>query len=270
MDNMNYLDVVLGGIVILSALIGIARGLLKEVLSLIAWAVAIYVAWRFAEPVAEQYVTRFIDDTMISYLAAFGLLFLLTLFVVGLFNLIVTQLVSSTGLSGFDRFLGMVFGFARGLLISTLLVLVLSLTPLKKEGWWAASKLAPEFESIGEWGWARLPANIRKLLRQDGASFADAGTPLGATYTPSTANEASERISADRPDVSPPSEQRNAISGMSASELQLESLSNEFSAGQQGGTPSSDSSAATANQSAEQGESEVILPVAPLQLDSLQ
>ena len=237
MENMNYLDVVLGGIVVLSALIGLARGLVKEVLSLIAWAVAIYVAWRFAERLAEDHVRKFIDDALISYLAAFGILFLVALFVVGLLNMIIAQLLTSTGLSGFDRFLGMLFGLARGLVIGALVVFVIGLTPLIKESWWHTSRLAPGFENIGAWGWERLPPNVREMLRNGGDTVAEASNQLGLSSEQGV--ELSEQSdSADRPELRVSGEQRNAISEMSDTErsdaeLRLESLDSGNSLNQQ-------------------------------------
>ena len=272
MENMNYLDIVLGGIVVLSALIGLARGLVKEVLSLIAWAVAIYVAWRFAETVANDHIRKFIDDALISYLAAFGILFLVTLFVVGLLNMIIAQILTSTGLSGFDRFLGMLFGLARGLVIGALVVFVIGLTPLTKESWWLTSRLAPGFESVGAWGWERLPPNVREMLRNGGETVAEAGNHLGIQAPGVQGVENTEQSnSADRPGLRASGEQRNAISDMSDAELRLESLSSEHPLNQ---PPQSNQPAAQQEQpdqsSSNAPQSDDALSPPPLQLESVQ
>lgn len=266
MENMNYLDLVLGGIVLLSALIGLARGLVKEVLSLIAWAVAIYVAWRFAEPMAEDHIRKFIDDALISYLAAFGILFLVTLFVVGLLNMIIAQILTSTGLSGFDRFLGMLFGLARGLVIGALVVFVIGLTPLTKESWWLTSRLAPGFENVGAWGWERLPQNVRELLRTGGETVAEAGNQFGLSADQLGVEHTGQSASAERPGLRVSGQQRNAISDMSDAELHLESLSNE---------PASDlqspvNQPAQPNQSGNNDAADQTLPSPRLQLESVQ
>lgn len=256
MENLNYLDVILGAVVVLSALIGLARGLVKEVLSLIAWAVAIYVAWKFAEPVADDYIRQFIDDSLISYLAAFGALFIVVLFVVGLCNLIISQLLTTTGLSGFDRFLGMLFGLARGVVIGALLVFVIGLTPLTKESWWQTSRLQPGFAGIGEWGWAKLPADIRQLLRDGGENVAEAGSRLSIEEGNIEAIDQSGL--ADRPELRASGEQRNAISELGETPLHLESLGSE-----------------SASEPVERAEPEQAQPenapsMPPLQLESVQ
>lgn len=254
MENLNYLDAVLGGIVILSTLIGLARGLVKEVLSLVAWLAAVYVAWMFAERVANDYIREFIDDPLISYLAAFGLIFISVLFIVGLVNLIITQLLVPTGLSAFNRFLGMFFGLARGLLIGALVVFVLNLTPLKKENWWKESRLVPGFESVGDWAWAKLPQNVRDLLRDGGEQVSNIGTHI--TLPKIQTEDTGQSSMAERPSERAPKEQRNAISDLGQGTLQLESVTPDNDGGKQ---PDSDDDSRLN-----------ILPSTPLQLESTQ
>lgn len=165
-ETMNWVDMVLGGVVIVSALIGIGRGLIKEVLSLVAWFVALFVAWRFAQMVADEYIRSFIDDGLISYLAAFGGLFLVTLFAVGLVNLLITQLFSAVGLGGVNRLLGMLFGLLRGALISAVIVFFAGFTPIVNKSWWQEAELVPGFTSFANWGVTLLPDNIQAVLNQ--------------------------------------------------------------------------------------------------------
>ncbi|MDO5090990.1 MAG: CvpA family protein [Cardiobacteriaceae bacterium] len=165
LESINWVDVVLGGAIIISALVGIARGLIKEVLSLLSWVVAIWVAWKFADMVAEKYIRGFIDDPTISYLAAFGGLFLVTLFALGLFNMLISSFLASSGLGGIDRMLGMVFGLLRGLIIAAILVFVGKFVPpVTDMAAWKDSKLQPTFSAMAEWGINKLPDNIQKLL----------------------------------------------------------------------------------------------------------
>lgn len=165
LETINWVDIVLGGAVLISALIGIARGLIKEVLSLLAWVIAIWVAWKFADMVADKYIRGLIDDPTISYLAAFGGLFLVSMFALGLFNMLISSFLASSGLGGIDRMLGMVFGLLRGLIIAAGLVFVGKfIPPVHEMKMWQESKLQPTFGALVEWGIAKLPDNVRKLL----------------------------------------------------------------------------------------------------------
>lgn len=167
MEDLNWLDAVLLAALVISALVGLARGLVREVLSLLAWFVSIYVAWYFAELVSQRYVHQFINDNLISYIAAFGGVFLLALFAIGLLNLLLAQLFSRVGLSGVDRVLGMVFGVVRGLLIGALLVFFGSFTPLMHEPMWQNSQLAPTFMSLAQWGGRYVPDYVGRFVRSD-------------------------------------------------------------------------------------------------------
>lgn len=168
LESINWVDVVLGGTVLISALIGIARGLIKEVLSLLAWVVALWVAWKFADMVADKYIRGLIDDPTISYLAAFGGLFLVSIFVLGLFNMLISSFLASSGLGGIDRMLGMIFGLLRGLLIAAGIVFIGKfIPPVHENAMWKSSKLQPTFDALAEWGIAKLPQDIRKLLSRD-------------------------------------------------------------------------------------------------------
>ncbi|UJF24730.1 CvpA family protein [Suttonella sp. R2A3] len=228
METLNYLDAALGAIVIISALVGLARGLLKEVLSLVAWAAAAYIAFLFAEMIAEKYIVKFINDPLISYLAAFGLLFLCTLFAIGLINLIITQLLSRTGMGGFDRFLGMLFGLARGAIIGALAVFVLGLTPAVNQSWWQTSVLQPGFSSLADWGRQKLPDEVRSLL---GRYTGEEGDLPGQAVLQLERNAIinAEGEQATRPETMVEGEARNAISEMSENEpaIQLESYDPE-------------------------------------------
>lgn len=163
LSSVNLLDAVLGTIVVLSTLIGMGRGLIKEVLSLIAWVVAFIIARKFADMVAEQYVRQIFNDVYISYLVAFGGLFIGVLFTIGLLNLAITTILRSVGANWVDVLFGGVFGFARGVVIGTLIMLVLSLTNLPKEDWYIQSKLAPTFVKYKDWVVAQFPDFVKKI-----------------------------------------------------------------------------------------------------------
>lgn len=160
-DTVNWIDVILGATIFISALVGIVRGFLKEVLSLVAWVLAIYVAYTFSDMVAQDYIQKFINDKLISYIAAFGGIFLTVLFVIGLLNLLISQILKNTGLGFIDRFLGLILGVVRGVLIAALMVFMLSFVGNPREfEQWRNSKLAPYLVPVVDWGLAHIPKSI--------------------------------------------------------------------------------------------------------------
>ena len=163
-NNLTWLDYCIIGVITLSVLLGLWRGFLKEAISLVAWATAFIIAFLFVEDGAS-YLTKYIGWPSVRITLAFGVLFLGTLILGGLVNLIVAQLVQHTGLSGTDRLLGLVFGLLRGGAVVTMLVLLASLTPLPQDHWWKQSLLLPHFQQAAVWLRAYLPPAIAEHFK---------------------------------------------------------------------------------------------------------
>ena len=83
----------------------------------------------------------------------------------GLIDYLVIQLVQKTGLSGSDRFIGMIFGAARGVLMIAALVLLAGLTPFPGDPWWQESRLIPYFEELAVWLRDMLPEDVAEKFR---------------------------------------------------------------------------------------------------------
>jgi membrane protein required for colicin V production len=147
---MSWLDLVIIVIIVLSALISVIRGFVKETISLITWIVAGILAFRYFAPLAEL-LEPYVSAPTIRNIAAFAVLFISTLVIGAIINFIMNQLVSRTGLSGTDKALGVVFGAARGVLIVTMIVLLASLTPMPEASWWQDSAMMGFFQQLAGW-----------------------------------------------------------------------------------------------------------------------
>ena len=156
---MNWVDFLIIGIILLSATISIVRGFIREVLSLLSWILAFWVALMFHANLASLLVS-YVDTPSIRLFAAFFLLFVVTLILGALVNHLISQLVEKTGLTGTDRALGIIFGLIRGAAIVTLLVLVAGLTPMPADAWWQNSLLIEHFEQLAMLVVGLLPEDI--------------------------------------------------------------------------------------------------------------
>lgn len=161
---MAWLDVVIITIVLLSALISLARGFVKEAFSLAIWVLAFWISWSFFRDL-EVPLREWIGSPTARLGIAFALLMIVTLMVGGLVNYLVIQLVERTGMSGTDRLVGMVFGAARGILLVAVLVLLAGLTTLPREGWWIESTLVGYFEELAFWLRELLPPELADSFR---------------------------------------------------------------------------------------------------------
>lgn len=141
-----------------STLMSLRRGFLKEALSLGTWIAAFVVARQFHGPMDQLLETQIVDSLMRS-IAAFAALFVGTLLVGAALGFLLGALINATGLSSTDRVLGMVFGFARGALIVTVVIGLLNLTPLVNDSWYTNASLVPHFETVAQWALEQLSAS---------------------------------------------------------------------------------------------------------------
>src|SRR5690606_11128374 len=107
-------------------------------------------AWMYGGALADLLVDYIATPSMRGSTAC-AILFVLTLILGGLMNYLIGQLVLVTGLSDTDRFLGMVFGAARGALLVVVAVGLLSLCAVEGYAWWSESTLIPRFLLVADW-----------------------------------------------------------------------------------------------------------------------
>ncbi|WP_058554207.1 CvpA family protein [Thiohalocapsa sp. ML1] len=161
---MIWVDYVIIGIIALSAIIGLARGLIREVLALGVWIAALLAAWFFYRPVAEQ-LSPWLETPSLQMGAAVVLIVLGVLIVGAIIGWILAMLVDKTGLTGTDRLLGMVFGAGRGAVVVALLVFLASLTPIVQDPWWAQSELLPKFQLLADAMLDLVPPEVTQRIK---------------------------------------------------------------------------------------------------------
>lgn len=160
---MNGLDWIILAIVVVSGLISIVRGFVKEAISLTSWVLAFWVALAFAAKLAIL-MPDALESPTVRWVAAAVCLFMVTLIVGGLANFLISTLVEKTGLSGTDRALGVAFGVMRGIAIVAILVLVIGDTAMREANWWRDSTLRPYLDPVAAWMRAHYPADMAESL----------------------------------------------------------------------------------------------------------
>ena len=147
-------------IVGLSILLGVVRGFVREVLALGGWVVAFLVASLFSADFAGLLVNQIADESW-RVLAAFASLFMATLVGMSIVALLASKLIKSAGLGIEDRVFGSLFGFARGVAVVMVLVLLAGLTALPRQPVWKDAMLSPPLQT--------LAAIVKHWLPQDWA-----------------------------------------------------------------------------------------------------
>jgi membrane protein required for colicin V production len=135
---MQWVDIALAGVLALSVIVGLVRGFVFEVLSLLGWFAA-YFAAQWLAPDVAPHIPVGKPGSGINHAAAFAAVFIAALLVWALGSRLVRLLVHATPLSLPDRLLGAVFGLLRGLVLLLAAATVVSLTPLSKWPAWQAS-----------------------------------------------------------------------------------------------------------------------------------
>ena len=142
---MNWLDLGVIGVIVLSAVFAFARGFVREALSIVAWVGAAAITFYFFKPV-EALVEAHAHNTLLSQvIAGFGL-FVASLVVLTIVTGLFARMVHASGLTPIDRTLGFVFGLARGAFLVCLAYLLLDLSipqPADRPEWIRDAKSAP-------------------------------------------------------------------------------------------------------------------------------
>jgi membrane protein required for colicin V production len=162
-SSLNWVDWALVATLLCSVVLGFARGLVFEVMSLVGWVVAWFVAQWFAPEVALHLPVG-VPGSSINAAAAFALTFVAALVVWGLLARLVRLLVHATPLSVIDRLMGGAFGILRGILLLLVVAMVVALSPAGKSLAWRESRGAMWLNSSLQGIKPVLPASVVKLL----------------------------------------------------------------------------------------------------------
>jgi len=158
---MNSLDGIWLALIFFSAVLGLWRGVIREVLSLLAWVFGIVLAGQFAADLAPRLP---FSGELLAYAAAWVLILVLVLLIVGLLARLLKQLLSVAGLGVVDRLLGGAFGVLRGALLLMLLVHLIGMTAFTGYPAWTNSQVVPTAQKLLEFLKPVLPAPLERLV----------------------------------------------------------------------------------------------------------
>lgn len=133
-------------VLVASVIISTTRGAVREILSLASWVAAFLVANLYGETLA-QLLPDFVPGALTRLIIAFVVLFFSTRLLMGLLILMCESLIKASGLSFVDRSLGSLFGFARGMLIVLVTVILCGMTAIPQQPFWKDAMLSPLAES---------------------------------------------------------------------------------------------------------------------------
>ena len=162
---ITLLDIVLIAVMLISGLLAMVRGFMREILSIIAWilaAGATLYAYAKLLPLAKQYF----NNDIIAAVAVIGGVFLLTLLVVSILTVRISDMVLDSRVGALDRTLGFLFGLARGLVIVVVAFMFFKwLVPDRSQPEWVrAAKSKVVLTGTGQWLMSMLPEDAPNTI----------------------------------------------------------------------------------------------------------
>ena len=156
--GLNFADWFILVVLIASGLISFSRGFTKEFLSLFLW-VAAFIAAISLEFLATPKIDEYIGNPEISKILSYITVFVVFIFLGGIVIKFISKLIKWSGASGFDRFLGVLFGLTRGLIVLFTIFLLLP-NSLKTTDLINDSKITPIIEKYAP----QIEAYFRELV----------------------------------------------------------------------------------------------------------
>ena len=139
---MTAFDYVLLFLLVGFMLISMTKGLVREVISLVSWVVAFYVATHYGD-ILIPWLPSAVSGDVMRMIVAFIVLFIGTRIVMAILARLVNVVLHATGLTLLDRFLGALFGLAKGALVALALVLVCGMTKIPEQPFWKNAMFSP-------------------------------------------------------------------------------------------------------------------------------
>ena len=147
---MNGVDVGITIIMILSCTVGALRGFVKETISLLSWLVAAWFAITNASAGAQTIIPMVGNEAVALLIALIGI-FIAVLMLGAIMNKIISFVIAKVGLGPFDKIIGILFGFIRGVILIVMILYAAILFDFNHTATWESSVLVPFFMKVLHW-----------------------------------------------------------------------------------------------------------------------
>ena len=161
------LDFIVIGVMLVSGLLAMVRGFMREILSIAAWGAAALTTL-YAYPKLIQPAKGYLTNDLIATVAVVAGVFIGTLIVVSIVTVRISDMILDSRIGALDRTLGFLFGLTRGLLIIVVAFLFFDwlVQPKQQPDWVTKAKSLNVLQASGEWLKAVLPDDLDKYLKK--------------------------------------------------------------------------------------------------------
>jgi membrane protein required for colicin V production len=165
---LTLLDIILLAVMLISGLLAMVRGFMREIFAIASWVIAAVVTL-YAYPHALPYAKQYISQDTIAMAVSIGGVFLLTLLIVSIITVRISDAILDSRIGALDRTLGFLFGLARGFLIMVVAFLFFNWLAQNEQGqpeWIRDARSKVVLQSAGDWLISVLPDDPEKLIRE--------------------------------------------------------------------------------------------------------
>lgn len=162
MSTLHWIDYAIMSVIALSAITGLVRGFIKEIVALGVWVIAGWMAFVYAKPVAA-WLGTYVQDKSARVILAYVVIIVGTLIVGGLLNSMLSFIMHHSGLSGTDRLLGVGFGAVRGIFVVALIMVVIRLSALPEDEYRKHAMLYAYFTPAVNWLYQYTPDLLKRV-----------------------------------------------------------------------------------------------------------
>jgi len=182
---ITLLDVILLVVMLISALLAMVRGFMREVLSIASWAAAAIITV-LGFPKLLPIVQGYVSNDIVAKAITIGGIFLGTLLLVSIVTIKISDMILDSRIGALDRTLGFLFGLARGLVIVVVAFLFFAwLVPDRSQPEWVKNaKSRVVLQGTGQWLMSMLPEDpentiLKRLKRPKPEDQDQPDTPAG-------------------------------------------------------------------------------------------
>jgi membrane protein required for colicin V production len=162
---VTILDGVVFVVVLISAMLAMVRGFVREVLSVASWVLAAAAAFFFYKSLLP-FVEPYIANKNVAIIATAAGIFFVALIIASYIAMKISDFVIDSRVGLLDRILGFIFGVARGLLLVVIAFAFLSwILSDRQPAWVADAQSAPMLKSLADKLVAALPEDIEKTIQ---------------------------------------------------------------------------------------------------------
>lgn len=141
-QNLSNYDFIFGVIILVSAIFGIIRGGVAELLATSSWFIALFIMHEYSDHIKEL-IPSVIENNILRSLLSYVIAFVGVKIIITLIKIIFHKVIKDLGLGGLNYLIGALFGTARGLIICALLIIVIEFFHFDMQQKWRTSLISP-------------------------------------------------------------------------------------------------------------------------------